>query len=167
MFATEAVPRLVPDQCFASSARCLVDAAQRTDFLTDVFEDLRGGRLTLPTSDLDLYGVTRADLWDGRDTRAVRALMAATATSARASLAEAERILGEITPDYRPFFRCLIGMLHQRLDDVGTRGAAVLRRPYHDAPVASLRLMVRCSRTSHVNAVPTKVERERARAIRR
>jgi phytoene synthase len=146
MFATGAVPRLVPDQCFTSSARFLADAAQRTDFLTDLFEDLRDGRLALPVCDLERYGVTRADLWDGLDTPAVRTLISATAGSARASLVEGERILGEIAPDYRPFFRCLIGMLDKRLDDVGTREAAVIRRPYHDGLVASLRLTVRCRR---------------------
>jgi phytoene synthase len=143
MFATEVVPRLVPDQCFTSSARLIADGTQRTDFLTDLFEDLRDGRLTLPVRDLDHHGVTRADLRDGLDTPAVRALISATASSARASLVEGERILGEIAPDYRPMFRCLIGAFHKRLHDVGTRGAAVIRRPYHDPPVASLRLMVR------------------------
>lgn len=146
MFATGAVSRPVPDQRFTSSARFLADAAQRTDFLTDLFEDLRDGRLALPVCDLDRYGVTRVDLWDGLDTPAVRALISATAGSARASLVEGERILGETAPDYRPFFRLLIGMLHKRLDDVGTRGAAVIRRPYHDGLVASLRLTVRCRR---------------------
>jgi 15-cis-phytoene synthase len=146
MFATGAVPRLVPDQCFTSSARLLADAAQRTDFLTDLFEDLRDGRLTLPVSDLDRYGVTRADLRHGLNTPAVSALLSATARSARASLMEGERILGEIPPGYRPFIRCVISMLHERLDFVGARGAAVIRRRYHDGPVASLRLMVRCRR---------------------
>lgn len=146
MFATGFVPRVVTDQCFTSSARFLADAAQRTDFLTDLFDDLRDGRLTLPVCDLDRHGVTCADLRDGLDTPPVRALISTTARSARASLVEGERILGEIAPDYRPFFRCLIGMLHQRLNDVGSRGVAVIRRPYRDQPVASLRLMVRCRR---------------------
>jgi phytoene synthase len=147
MFATEAVPRLVPDQCFESSARLVADGTQRTDFLTDVFEDLRDGRLALPVCDLHRYGVTRADLRDGLDTPAVRALISATASSARASLLEGERILDEIAPDYRPFFRCMAGVMHKRLDDVATRGVAVIRRPYHDRPVACLRMMVRSRRS--------------------
>jgi 15-cis-phytoene synthase len=146
MFATECVPRLVPDHCFIPSARLIADGTQRTDFLTDVFEDLRDGRLTLPVRDLDRYGVTRADLRCGLDTPAVRALVSATASSARGALVEGERILGEFAPDYRPMFRCLIAAFHQRLDDVGTRGVAIIRRPYHDQPVTSLRLMVRSRR---------------------
>jgi 15-cis-phytoene synthase len=146
MLVTEAAPRLVPDQCFASSARFIADGTQRAEFLTDLFEDLRDGRLALPVCDLDRYGVTREQLTDGRDTPAVRALISATANSARASLVEGERILGEIAPDYRPMLRCLIGVFHKRLDDVGTHGAAVIRRPYHDGPVACLGLMIRSLR---------------------
>jgi phytoene synthase len=146
MFVTVSVPRVVPDGCFASSGRLIADGTQRTDFLTDLFEDLRDGRLTLPLCDLDRYGVTRADLKDGLDTPAVRSLISATAGSARASLVQGERILGEIDHDYRPMFRCLIGAFHKRLDDVGTHGISVIRRPYHDQPMACLRMVVRCRR---------------------
>ena len=146
MFVTGAVPRVVPEECFASSGRLVADGTQRTDFLTDLFEDLRDGRLTLPLCDLDRYGVTRAELKNGLDTPAVRSLIAATANSARASLVQGEQILGEIAHDYRPMFRCLIGAFHQRLDDVGTRGVAVIRRPYHDQPMACLRMVVGCRR---------------------
>lgn len=146
MLVVGVVPRLIPEQCFASSARLFVDGAQRTDNLTDLFGDLRAGRLYLPVSDLDRHGVTRADLRQGRDTPEVRALLSATASSARASLMESERILGEVAPEYRPLFRCLIGGDHKRLDDVETRGVAVIRRPYHDGPVAGMRLVVRSRR---------------------
>ena len=90
MLVAGAVPRLVPDQFFTSSARLVVDGMQRTDFLTDLFEDLRDGRLALPVCDLERYGATRADLRDGLDTPAVRALISATASSARASLVEGD-----------------------------------------------------------------------------
>jgi 15-cis-phytoene synthase len=146
MLATQAVPRLVPEHCFAASARVVADGSQRTDFLTDMFEDLRDGRLTLPVCDLDRYGVTRGDLKNGLDTPGVRALISATARSARASLVEGERILAEIAPDYRPFFRCMAGVMHKRLDDVGTRGVAVICHPYHDQPVAGLRVVVHSRR---------------------
>jgi phytoene synthase len=146
MVVTGAVPRLVADRCFVSSCRLIANGTQRTDFLTDLFEDLRDGRLTLPVCDLDRYGVTRADLKDGLDTPAVRALISATANSARAALVEGERILGEVAPDYRPMIRFIIGVCHKRLDDVVTHGAAVIRRPYNDRLVTCLRLMLRSRR---------------------
>jgi phytoene synthase len=153
MILAEAIPRLVGEQCFTSSARLVTDGVQRADKITDLFEDLRDGRLYLPAFDLDRYGVTRADLRDGLDTPAVRALISATASSARASLVEGERILGEVAPDYRPMFRSLILVNHKRLDDVRLRGVAIIRRPYHDDPVACLRLIVR----SHRMGASTKV----------
>lgn len=142
MFVTEAAPRLVPDHCFESSARFIADGTQRTEFLTDLFEDLRDGRLALPVCDLDRYGVTRDDLKDGLDTPAARALISATAASARAALVEGERIVNEVAADYRPMLRCLIGVFHRRLDDIRTHGTAVIRRPYQDDLLGCLRLMV-------------------------
>ena len=142
MFLAGALPRLVPENRFISSFRLLSEGAQRVDCLTDLFEDLRDGRLNLPVCDLERYGVTRADLRNGRDTPAVRALISATANSARVTLVESERILAEITPDYRPFVRCVIGAAHMRLNAVQASGVAVIRRPYHDPPVASLRVIV-------------------------
>ena len=142
MFLSGAVARLVPEQRYISSLRLVAEGQQRADFLTDLYEDLREGRLNLPVADLDWYGVTRADLREGLDTPAVRALITATANSARATLIESERILGEIAPDYRAFFRCAIGAAHMRVNAVQTSGAAVIRGPYRDAPVAALQVMV-------------------------
>ncbi len=146
MVTTEAMPGLAPDRNFLSFARMLSDGTQRTDFLTDVFEDLRDGRLCLPLSDLDRYSVTRADLEQGLDTSGVRALISATARSARTSLIQGEQILGAIAPDYRPIMRFVMGFFHKRLDDVETRGAAILRRPYRDAKVTAVPLIARSGR---------------------
>ncbi|WP_330256882.1 squalene/phytoene synthase family protein [Nocardia sp. NBC_00565] len=146
MLGIEVVPRLVPEQSFISSVRLLSEGSQRADHLTDVFEDLRGGRLYLPVSDLDRHRATRADLEQGLDTAGVRTLLSATAHSARASLVEGERVLGEVAPEYRPVFRFVIGVFHKRLDDVESRGVAIIRRPYHDGKVTGLRLLARSRR---------------------
>jgi phytoene synthase len=140
------LPHLITEQSFTAAARLLSDGAQRTDDLTDLFEDLRDGRLRLPVSDLVRHGVTRADLEQGLDTPGVRALIAATASSARAALVECERILGEVAPEDRPLLRFTIGLFHKRLDDVESRGVAIIRRPYHDGKVSGLRLIVRSRR---------------------
>lgn len=161
------VPRLVAEQDFVSSCRLFADGGQRADFLSDLFEDLRDGRLFLPISDLDRHGVTRTDLTEGRDTSGVRALISSTARSARASLDEAERILGEIPPDHRPFLRFFLCLFHKRLDDVGTRGPALIRSPYHDGRMASLRVIVR-SRREGASTRAHPVRRERTlRQLRR
>ncbi len=56
-------------------AQALGEAFQLTNFLRDVAEDLRRGRIYLPQEDLAGFGVTRADLAAGRVTAGVRELL--------------------------------------------------------------------------------------------
>jgi phytoene synthase len=61
------VPILEPlDDRAAGHARILGEAFQLSNFIRDVAEDLRRGRVYLPQEDLDRFGVTRADLAPGR-----------------------------------------------------------------------------------------------------
>ncbi|WP_221356928.1 squalene/phytoene synthase family protein [Streptomyces beigongshangae] len=128
---------------FAAGCRLFADAAQRTDILTDLAEDLRGGRLYLPVSDLERYGVTREDLERGRDLPGVRALVEATARTADATLREARVLLDHCPEEHRRLMRFVLDLHHQRLESVTARGAAVTRRPVRDRPVACLRLLTR------------------------
>lgn len=60
------VPILEPlDARAADHARTLGEAFQLSNFVRDVGEDLRRGRVYLPQEDLDRFGVTRADLAPG------------------------------------------------------------------------------------------------------
>ena len=146
MLTTGLMPHLVPDEEFASSCRLVADAMQRVDLLIDLADDLREGRMALPMSDLDRYGVTRADLERGLDTPGVRALVAATAASARATLEAASLIVGEAPPEYRPLVRCLLGLTRHRLDTAAALGSAVTRHPVRDNPLECLRLLLRSRR---------------------
>ncbi|WP_328492478.1 squalene/phytoene synthase family protein [Streptomyces sp. NBC_00414] len=128
---------------FAAACRLFADAAQRTDILTDLHEDLRGGRLYLPVSDLERYEITREDLERGRDLPGVRALVAATAGTARATLRESGVLLDHCSDEHRRLMRFVLDLHHQRLESVTTRGASVTRRPVRDRPVACLRLLTR------------------------
>ncbi|WP_190038672.1 squalene/phytoene synthase family protein [Streptomyces fructofermentans] len=128
---------------FAAACRVFADAAQRTDILTDLSEDLRGGRLYLPAGDLERHGVTRADLESGRDVPAVRSLVSATAGTARATLDEAAVILDHCPEEHLRLTRFVLDLHHQRLASVSARGASVARRPVRDRPVACLRLLAR------------------------
>ncbi|MEU9186973.1 squalene/phytoene synthase family protein [Streptomyces sp. NPDC048484] len=130
---------------FAAACRLFADAAQRTDILTDLSEDLRGGRLYLPVSDLDRYGITREDLEQGRDLPGVRALMATTAQAARATLRESAVLLDHCSDEHRRLMRFILDLHHQRLGSVTARGASITRRPVRDRPVACLRLLARRS----------------------
>ncbi|MFF3483185.1 squalene/phytoene synthase family protein [Streptomyces sp. NPDC002701] len=128
---------------FAAACRLFADAAQRTDILTDLSEDLRGGRLYLPVSDLDRYGVTREDLEQGRDLPEVRALIAATAATAHTTLWEAGVLLDHCPREHRRLIRFVLDLHHQRLRTVTSRGASITRRPVRDRPLACLRLLTR------------------------
>ncbi|MFC8194959.1 squalene/phytoene synthase family protein [Streptomyces sp. NPDC057298] len=134
---------------FAAGCRLFADAAQRTDILTDLSEDLRGGRLYLPVSDLDRYDIAREDLEQGRDLPGVRALIAATAQTARATLREAGVLLEHCPAEHRRLMRFVLDLHHQRLESVTARGASVARRPVRDRPVACLRLLARRSTGGH------------------
>lgn len=140
------LPHLVSDERFAASCRLIADGSQRADFLIDLAEDLRDGRLALPLSDLDRYGVSRADLEHGRDTPGVRALISATADTARTALIAGGRIVEEVSADHRPAIRCLTGLYQHRLDSVSALGSAVTQRPPRDDPWECLRLLARSRR---------------------
>ncbi|MEW1656622.1 squalene/phytoene synthase family protein [Streptomyces sp. NPDC093707] len=147
MLTAGLTPRLVPEDAFASSWRLVADTVQRTDFLMDLRQDLRDGRLYLPLSDLERFEVTPADLAAGRDTPAVRSLIAASARRGLASLSSAQRVMEEISPPYRPVTRFLLDLCHHRLQTIAAAGAAVTRRKFRDEPVACLRLLARARHT--------------------
>ncbi|MDQ0931283.1 phytoene/squalene synthase family protein [Streptomyces turgidiscabies] len=133
-------------QAFADSCRLLADACQRTDFLTDLAEDLRDGRLYLPTDDLEKHGVARSDLENGRDLPGVRSLLAATATTAHATLREATRIVAELPEEQRPLTRFVILLHDHRLRRARSMGAAVTRGPVRDNPIECVRILARAHR---------------------
>ncbi|WP_307128590.1 squalene/phytoene synthase family protein [Streptomyces sp. B1I3] len=136
---------------FAESCRLFADGCQRTDFLADLAEDLRGGRLYLPVDDLRRHGVTRCDLEHGRDTPEVRALIAETAEAAHATLREAGRIVDEIADSHRPLMRCVLRLHHHRLDTITALGTVVTRRPPRVDPMACLRVLAQ-ERPANVSA---------------
>lgn len=146
MLSTGMTPHLVSDEDFAASVRQFADGFQRTDLVCDLAEDLSEGRLRLPRSDLDRYGVTRADLESGRDTPGVRALLAATVATARAALDDGTRIVDEVPHEYRPLVRGVIDISHYRLDNACDLGPAITQRSARDNPAVCVRLLVRARR---------------------
>lgn len=130
-------------RAYADSCRLLADACQRTDFLTDLAEDLRDGRLYLPTDDLEKHGVDRSDLEQGRNLPGVRSLLSATASTAHATLREATRIVAELPEEQRPLTRFVILLHDHRLRRARAMGAAVTQGPVRDNPIECLRILTR------------------------
>ena len=89
----------------AHHARLLGEAFQMSNFVRDVAEDLRRGRVYLPQEDLDRFGVTRADLAPGPTPPHVRDLLAFEIGRTRALYAEARPGIDLLHPSSRDCIR--------------------------------------------------------------
>ncbi|MFE9636337.1 squalene/phytoene synthase family protein [Streptomyces sp. NPDC006463] len=126
---------------YARVCRSLAEAWQRADFLTDLHEDLRGGRLYLPADALSQHGVTRSDLESGTNSARVRALVCSAADVALAAARESAAIIEEMPVPLHALNRFAVRLAQQRLEQVKVLGAAITRAPVRDYPAACLKLM--------------------------
>ncbi|OEJ34819.1 squalene/phytoene synthase family protein [Streptomyces subrutilus] len=132
-----------PDAEQAAGWRRFVDAAQRVDFLADLAGDLADGRLCIPRSRLDEHSVTRADLERARDTPAVRALLAAETSRARAALDATDGILDLVDPGLRPVTATMAELMAHQLTAVERAGSAALRKDVGYGLVTPLRTLLK------------------------
>jgi phytoene synthase len=109
-------------------ARQLGLAFQLTNFLRDVAEDLRRGRVYLPAEDLARFGVRRADLAAPRASPGVRALLAFEVERARGHYRAAEPGIELLAPSSRPCIRVAFTLYGGILDEIERAGYQVLDR---------------------------------------
>jgi len=109
-------------------ARQLGLAFQLTNFIRDVAEDHRRGRVYLPAADLERFGVRRADLAAAPATPAVAELLAFEVERARAHYAAAEPGIELLAPSSRPCVRVAVELYGGILDEVERAGYQVLGR---------------------------------------
>lgn len=148
------VPILEPlDARAATHAQQLGEAFQLTNFIRDVAEDLRRGRVYLPQEDLDRFGVTRADLTPGPTPAHVVDLLRFEVERARRLYAQAAPGIAMLHPSSRDCIRTAFTLYGEILDAVERAGYQVLDR----------RVTVALSRRLRV-AVPALVRARRARA---
>ncbi|HVN12631.1 MAG TPA: phytoene/squalene synthase family protein [Kineosporiaceae bacterium] len=112
----EAVPR----------ARALGEAFQMSNFIRDVGEDLRRGRVYLPQEDLDLFGVTREILARSVVTPSVRELLRFEIERTRKLYAFAEPGIDMLHPTSRDCVRTAFTLYRGILDVVESAGYQVL-----------------------------------------
>ncbi|KAB2352225.1 phytoene/squalene synthase family protein [Actinomadura rudentiformis] len=106
------------------------EAGQFTDILCDLAVDLREHRLYLPLADLDRFGVEPNDLYAGRWSRSVHALIGFEAGRVRARLDGLEaRVLPLTHPAAGPFVRTMVARARLTLDEIVDSGASLLQRP--------------------------------------
>lgn len=116
---------LTPDA--RAKAVTLGEAFQMTNFIRDVGEDLRRGRVYLPGEDLDRFRVTEADLRSGVVTPGVRALLAFEIERTRALYAAAADGISMVAPQSRPCLQTALCLYGAILDEVENAGYQVLR----------------------------------------
>ncbi|HEY7606094.1 MAG TPA: phytoene/squalene synthase family protein, partial [Actinomycetes bacterium] len=109
-------------------ARQLGLAFQLTNFIRDIGEDLRRGRVYLPTDDLERFGVRRADLAAAEATGAVAELLAFEVERARGHYRAAEPGIELLAPSSRPCIRVAFDLYGGILDEVERAGYQVLDR---------------------------------------
>jgi phytoene synthase len=102
----------------APRARALGEAFQMSNFIRDVGEDLRRGRVYLPQEDLDLFGVTREVLARGVVTPSVRELLRFEIERTRALYAFAEPGIDMLHPTSRDCVRTAFTLYAEILDAV-------------------------------------------------
>lgn len=123
--------------------RAYIDGSQRLDFVNDLAEDLRDGRLTLTREALERHGVSRADLEHGRETAAVRALFTDLLGRARRDLLASRRMPALAPPAHRAFIRAVITLEVLTADAAMTKGTGLLRGSARPSVPAALRVLVR------------------------
>ncbi|MGK5636747.1 phytoene/squalene synthase family protein [Streptomyces sp. URMC 126] len=123
--------------------RTYIDGSQRLDFVTDLAEDLRDGRLGLSEEALARYGVTRAALERGRDAPGVRDLLRDQLSRARRDLLAARRLVAFTPPGHRAFTRAMIALETLTAGAALTAGSAVLRRPVRPPLPGALAVLLR------------------------
>jgi 15-cis-phytoene synthase len=109
-------------------ARQLGLAFQLTNFLRDVAEDHRRGRVYLPAEDLDRFGVRRADLAPGPTRPQVAELLAFEVERARGHYRAAAPGIDLLAPSSRPCIRVAFDLYQGILDEVEAAGYQVLDR---------------------------------------
>ena len=112
----------------ASRARALGEAFQMTNFIRDVGEDLKRGRVYLPQEDLDTFGVTREMLAAGVVTPMIRELLAFEIERTRALYAFAEPGIEMLHPTSQDCMRTAFVLYGEILDAVERAGYQVLTK---------------------------------------
>jgi phytoene synthase len=119
---------LVPRHVAEPYAADLGIAFQLTNFLRDVGEDLRRGRVYLPQEDLALFGVTRAHLEHGVVDGPVRRLLAFEVARTREVYRAAAHGVRLLHPTSRPCIETALTLYGGILDEVERADYQVLGR---------------------------------------
>jgi phytoene synthase len=111
-----------------ASASALGIALQLTNFLRDVGEDQRRGRVYLPQDMLRAEGIAALDVRDARQRPALARLLRRLANIAESHYAAAERDVDAFSADCRIAIRACIGVYRRLNERIGRSPDGVLHR---------------------------------------
>jgi phytoene synthase len=133
---------LVPREVAEPYAADLGVAFQLSNFIRDVGEDLRRGRVYLPLEDLDAFGVTRGHLEHGVVDGPVRRLLAFEVARARELYRSARSGVRLLHPTSRPCIETALALYGGILDEVEAADHDVLSQRVSVGPVTRARVAV-------------------------
>ncbi len=125
-------------------ATALGEAMQMTNFMRDVGEDLRRGRVYLPLEDLDRFGVTEGDLRTGRVTPPFEELMRFEIARTRALYAASDPGIAVLPARMRPAVKTARILYSRILDRIEASGYDVFVRRARTSPLEKLAVSARC-----------------------
>lgn len=128
---------------YRAACRTFIEAAQRLDFLEDMAEDLREGRLGVPEDALARHGLTREGLGHAPDPAAVAALVHDQAAAVKDGFTGARGLADLVPEPNRPMVEALIALQGHRLRGVERAGRELLSGPAPRPVAAALGTLAR------------------------
>ncbi|HEY8983611.1 MAG TPA: squalene/phytoene synthase family protein [Streptomyces sp.] len=140
------------DRAFRSACRTFIDGSQRLDFVNDLAEDLREGRLGIPARTLERFCLTPDDLEALRFPATVQSLIEYEVTAARETLRQAAQLPDLAPPPYRPLLHTLVRIELLTADAALRRGTRLLRGSASPPPARALRALLKARRGRRTSA---------------
>ncbi|MFE5730949.1 phytoene/squalene synthase family protein [Streptomyces sp. NPDC056528] len=133
-----------PSAAFERGCLALITAMQRLDFLEDLAQDVREGRIGISDQALARHGLTPRDL-HARTPRAARVaeLVAAQRDVAAASLEAARPLVDLADAAHRPFLRAVLRVQELRVAAVRKAGASLVARSCGPSPAGCGAVLLR------------------------
>lgn len=132
----------VDDGRYRAVCRTLIEGSQRLDFVNDLAEDLREGRLGIPAQTLERFSVTAEDLAAGHAPPGLRALVDDQVTAARTALEAARELPALTAAPNGPLVGALVEIELLTADAVLARGAGLLRGSATPPLTGTLRVLL-------------------------
>ncbi|CAL9328631.1 squalene/phytoene synthase family protein [Streptomyces sp. enrichment culture] len=143
------------DGRFRSACRTLIDGSQRLDFLNDLAEDLREGRMGIPEEALKRFSLTVDDLAAGHESPELEELVADQVQTARRSLLAAREVTHVAAVPGQALLRAVVEIELLTADAALARGARLLRGPAKPPLWGTLRTLLRARRRAGRHSAPS------------